>query len=178
MEARQRVGRSALRRDAARASITRAREALRVNASQDKKHGSSPPLQLDLRSKSELAQAQRETLERDLTRTSHSSLPHGLWRFTREANRSWQRGALVLEERERQRAKEMATERHASHFPAIEEGAGEAPLIYPPMRPGYIMRSLVPTPFQSEITETSATTETASPEPYKTTPQLPAVGVA
>ena len=171
VEAKRRVGRAVQQRKAARATVARARETLRTNASQDKTHGSLAPPRLDLRSESQLAEACSEALEVATAESKSASSPFRLRRFTREANRSWQRGAIVLAERERQGITQFSSERApAPYFPLIDRGTVETPpLMYPMMRPGCIMRSLASTPFQSEITElsptTTATTAAASPAP-------------
>ena len=156
-EAKRRVARALNRRAAATASVAKAKETLRNNASRGTTlHGTLPPLELDLRTKSELAEACTDALK--VATAEASSCPFRLRRFTHEANRSWQRGTIVLAERERQ----VSSQTHppATYFPTIDETAAHT--TYPQLRPGRILQSLVSTPFQSEVTELSPTPSTES----------------
>ena len=150
-EAKRRVERAVNRRETAKTSVARARETLKTNARHTSTLGSTlPPLRLDLRNTSELAEACNEALRMATTENTYSTFR--LRRFTHEANRSWQRGTRVLAERERQGIPQLPTQgAHPPYFPTICETATPT---YPMMRPGCILRS-VPTPFQSEITEPS-----------------------
>lgn len=151
------MGRALNRRAAARASVSRAREALRSSAGQTTApHNSLPPLKYDSRTEAELAQAGYDTLR--MASTESSSCHYRLRCFTNEANRSWQRGAMVLAERETQSVAAHKTLPH-SKFPMIEE---TATLTYPQLRPGHVLQSLVSTPFQSERTELSPDTTPSS----------------
>ena len=163
-DSKRRVGRAINRRAAARASVERAREALRSRAAQaaSTPRGATtlPPLKLDLRSETELVEACRNTMEAVVTAESTTSAPYRLRQFTHEANRTWQRGTLVLEERERQSlegALSQHAESHNSCFPTIKESAKT----YHQLKPGRIyLRSRVSTPFQSEVTDSSPSAET------------------
>lgn len=151
-EAKRRVGRAMNRREVAKASVARAREAY---ASQDTTlHGTLPPLRLDLRNKSELTEACSETLQR-VTIGNRCPAPFRLRCFTHKANQSWQRGTVVLGEHKKPQLSSSPLP-----FPTIKETATRT---YPMMRPRYIMRSLTSTPFQSELTELSpASSDVAS----------------
>lgn len=146
-EAKRRVGRAMNRREVAKASVARAREAY---ASQDTTlHGTLPPLRLDLRNKSELTEACSETLQR-VTMGNKCPAPFRLRCFTHKANQSWQRGTVVLGEHEKP---QLSPQRAPPPpFPTIKETTTPT---YPMMRPRYIIRSLTSTPFQSELTELS-----------------------
>ena len=163
-DSKRRVGRAINRRAAARASVERAREALRSRAARaaSTPRGTTtlPPLKLDLRSETELVEACRNTMEAVVTAEVTTSAPYRLRQFTHEANRTWQRGTLVLEERERQSlegALSQHAESHNSCFPTIKESAKT----YHQLKPGRIyLRSRVSTPFQSEVTDSSPSAET------------------
>lgn len=130
------------RREVAKTSVARARE---TYASQDTTwHDTLPPLRLDLRNKSELAEACSEALQR-VTIGDRCPAPFRLRCFTHKANHSWQRGTVVLEEHEKP---QLPSQRAPPPpFPTIKETATPT---YPMMRPRYILRSLTSTPFQSE----------------------------
>ena len=153
-EAKRRVGRALNRRAAAKASVTRAREGLRSSAGRPTAlHSSLPPLKLDPRTEAELAQAGYDTLQ--MASEESSSCPYRLRRYTHEANRSWQRGTIVLAERERRNIAQVAAQRPHSNFPILDKTSAQT---YPQLRPGRILQSLVSTPFQSEGTELSPAT--------------------
>jgi hypothetical protein len=152
-EAKRRVGRAVNRRAAARASMERAREALRNNSRSTTIPGVLPALKLDLRPEPELAEAGRDTLQ--AVTAESTSAPFRLRRFTHEANRSWQRGTLVLAGRERL-GTVPAMHPHrapASFFPNIDEASRTYPQ---QLRPGPILHSFAaPTPLRSEMSELS-----------------------
>lgn len=155
-EAKRRVGRALSKRAVAKASVTRAREALGSSAGQATSlHSSLPPLKLDSRTEAELVQAGYDTVQ--MASTDTSLCPYRLRRFTHEANRSWQRGTIVLADRERQSAAQISAQRALPHsnFPTLDQ---TPTLTYPQLRPGPILQSLVSTPFQSEGTELSPAT--------------------
>lgn len=156
------------RREVAKASVTRARETLRTSAGQDNTcRDTLPPLRLDLRNKSELAEACSEALQR-ATAGNVCSAAYRLRCFTHKANHSWQRGTVVLTEHEKQGIPQLSSQRTPPpYFPTIKEAT---PLVYPMMRPGYIMRSLTSTPFHSELTELSSPSNQLTTSPYDTSP--------
>ena len=156
-EGKRRVERAVNRREAAKASVARSREADMINSSRSSTlHGTLPPLKLDLRSKHELATACHEALqEATMEGTFSTSSPFRLRRFTHEANRSWQRGTMALTKQERHGTVQISSPKShppAPYFPAINNSATP---IHRGLRPGCILRSLVSTPFQSEVTEPS-----------------------
>ena len=154
-DAKRRVGRAINRREASKASVDRAKETLKnsVNRETSTSHSTTlPPLKLDLRTEVELVEACRDTLQ--MVTAESTSAPYRLRCFTHEANRTWQRGTIVLTERERQSVPQAQfQDGHGSFFPEIKE---LPPKIYPQMRPGRILQqSLASTPFQSDITDSS-----------------------
>ena len=152
-EAKQRVERAVNRREAAKASVARAREAAMINNSRGSTLHTLPPLKLDLRSKPELAAACNVALQEATTEGVFStSSPFRLRRFTHEANRSWQRGTMALAQQETNSAVSPKTHPSAPYFPTIHKTATS---IHHGLRPGCVLRSLISTPFQSEITEPS-----------------------
>ena len=151
-EAKSRVGRAVNRREAAKASIEKAREALRLNANRDHLD-KLPPLQLDLRTEAELAKAARDTLQ-EFTAAESTPAPFRLRCFTHEASRTWQRGTRVLAEREKGSHPQAAP---TSVFPDID---GTSPTYHHQLRPGRILQNLGPTPVHSELTEPTPVAET------------------
>ena len=180
------MGKEGTRKDVARAAISRAREALRASTRKPQLSEVHPPLLLDLRSELELVLAFQSSLEKGGTqgksdmrgrRGERGGRGFRLLPFTREASRSWQRGAREMERRERERERQTGRRESsntvrvaAACFPIIdEEVEGDTPLIYPPMRPGVMAKSLVPTPFQSEVS-TSAPSHTPFQSEVTSTP--------
>ena len=152
-EAKRRVGQAVNRRAAAKASVVRAKEALRESASRDLPP-TQLPVKLDLRPESELAEAGQTTLE-EVT-ADPTPAPFRLRSFTHEANRSWQRGTLMLTERERH-----TVAPHAHTQPAATTSTSVFPSIHQPslthynhqLRPGRILCHIAPTPLHSELTD-------------------------
>ena len=158
-EAKRRVGKAVNWREAARASVERAREALREGAGRDHTNTVPPPLKLDLRPESELIEAGRDTLQ-EVT-AEPTPAPFRLRCFTHEASRTWQRGTLVLDDRERQNPTHH-THTAANFFPSSMDKSAQ--VCQHKLRPGRILQNLAPTPLHSELTEQSPT-DTPSTDP-------------
>ena len=143
-EAKRRVGRAVVMREAARASVERAREDFRESTCRDQPV-KLPPLILDLRPESELVEAGRNRL-RKVVAGEPTPAPFRLRCFTHEANRTWQRGTLVLAA--------SAAQPHTTspaRFPEIEKVSRA----HHQLRPSRILYNSAPTPLHSECTEQS-----------------------
>ena len=142
-EAKKRVGRAVIKREAAKASVDRARETFRKSVSRDSPV-KLPPLKLDLRPESDLVEAGRDTLH-EVGAGEPTPAPFRLRCFTHEASRTWQRGTLVL-------AKAAQNDiPSAALFPNIDK----ASRAHHQLRPGRILHNIPPTPLHSELSELS-----------------------
>lgn len=144
-EAKSRVGRAAIKREAAKASVERAKEMFRKNTGREQPV-KLPPLKLDLRPESELVEACRDTLQ-EVTNES-TPAPFRLRCFTHEANRTWQRGTLTLTKQEKAPPPQPTS---ATLFPDIDKASRASHQL----RPGPILHNTPPTPLHSELTELS-----------------------
>ena len=142
-EAKKRVGRAVVKREAARASVERAGEDFRKSICRDQPV-KLPPLILDLRPESELVEAGHRL--RKVVAGEPTPAPFRLRCFTHKANRTWQRGTLVLGA--------SAAQPHTTspaRFPDIEKVSRA----HHQLRPGRILHNSAPTPMHSECTEES-----------------------
>lgn len=140
-EAKSRVEKALVRREAATVEVERAMDALRMDIKIPKSH-KLPPLILDHRTKTQLAQAGEETMK--AVTAEPIIAPFRLRSFTHEASRTWQRGTIVLTNREKHITFQ---ESPSSLFPDIEGIAHHHQL-----RPGCILRrGQNTTPLHSEL---------------------------
>ncbi len=164
MESRRKVAREVARRQAARASIALARETLGTAERPRPPTHPHTTVRVDLSGHNGIRDGPQLRRGGVMERLQENRIPAAMRRFSREAHRTWQRGAHVISQRQ---AVFTGTGDHA-HFPLLPE-TEETPLMYEMMRPGSTLRSVVTTPGEAESSTSSATTEGASLPPHQVT---------
>ncbi len=148
MEARKKVAREVARKQAARATIALAKEELKGVDHCLPSHPHTT-LRMDLSGPDGIG-TEGDPRPRMVGRLQEHRTPVSMRRFSREAHRTWQRGALVITERQ---AASMGSKGH-THFPLLSP-TEETPLMYEMMRPGPMLQSIPATPGDTESTASS-----------------------
>ena len=161
MEARKKVSKEVARKQAARTPIALAKEELRSVGILPSSGHAYTPVKMDLiggdSSKTDEGPGpMRECMPEQL---HDHTIPVAMRRFSREAHRTWQRGAHVIMERQAAPAS-----RHGYvHFPLLTH-TQETPLMYEMMRPAPIFTTRVTSPTDTETTISSPTSSTLLPQ--------------